>query len=171
MVVKTSTFDNSYAIGEGGAIHAGNVQVLQSSFNNCNSGDFGGAVVIRNGEAVIEECDFTYCATVNSGGCLYSDHGLNPYNLTVVGSQFDHCSCSRKECIGGAITVNEGNDYFSITDSSITSSFAASGFGGGIAVVLNNNHGVISDVMISNTSAHTGGAIYVAGTFMCLLFR
>ena len=161
VVIYNSTLNNNNATEYGGAIYIkkGNVTVNGSSFiNNSATKGFGGAIFVNTGIVTVINGSSFINNTANFDGGTICIGGTG--DVIVNGSYFT----DNYAYTGGAICINGTGDVTVINGSSFINNTAESGFGGAIytengSVAVTNGSSFINNTVESGD----GGAIYVNG--------
>ena len=125
--VHHCVFHNSQSHSQkGGAIYASRTLLLveQSTFTNCSSTLYGGAIYELDGECVVKQCCSEICYSEQNGQFVYTSHkNLVQYQSKVLESSASHSMNGQTPSYGsilyfynGAINVDKMNISNSICD-------------------------------------------------------
>jgi len=142
--------------GYGGALYAGNsgeLEIIDSTFENNTANDDGGAVYIYNSnDATISGSTFTNNETSYNGGAIYA---YSAKNVSIIDSVISGNSAAGR---GGGVYFYMGNDYAvniigCTLDSNVSSEYGgAADFSADLSVVISNT-------TVSNNSANGGAGL------------
>lgn len=189
--IENSTFVNSTAAYGGAVTfsqHVVNASITGSSFTACRAHKHGGCIFVdtENSAISIFGCQFTDSIAVGGvGGAVAlddrnqdiriasssfsgtsADHGggvsvgTGNSNVSLSGLSFQHCTSQRG---GGAIALNTSNHHLTIAGCTIRDCHVLKddGDGGGIYAHADNQHLLVTDTSISDSSAYIGGGISI----------
>ena len=180
----TQIISNTAALSGGGAHVLGAVSAVNGWFERNQSNGGGGGGALRSGELTLINTVFLSNTTSrDGGGALVAGSPGSSGNATITGGRFEDNRCTNVEwCNGGGLSVagvltSVGTDYFHNTavgdgggarafDAYLTGGLFqdnASGYGGGIYVVLPQTLHMTGTHFVSNTAAFMGGGAYAIG--------
>ncbi len=142
----------------GGALYAANdgeLEIIDSTFeNNTSTGDGGAVYIYNNDDATISGSTFTNNETLYDGGAIY---GQNVYDVTIVDCSITGNSAGDD---GGGLSFYQNNPaVLSITDTTIDANDAANN-GGGLNVEADGPLIVnITNSTVSNNTAEASAGI------------
>ncbi len=150
-IISNSNFTDEYANYGGSMFITGNYpNIINSTFENCESNSFAGAVYLYDGyTANIEDSTFKSNKAGRSAGAIYVDHSYT----TIRNSTFED---NYAKGAAGAIGIFYNN--VKIIDSTFNSNEAV--YHGG-AVYVDTYRVTIDNSTFTNNSAPSGGGVYM----------
>ena len=183
LVVESSSFENCYALHNGGAISHGidnnsqnrvSTLIKGSTFNGCKTTGkntaygYGGSVHTQAQSVTLLDSEIRNSSSVHHGGGLYCQNNANSSNTTISGSTFENCFVIRDDGRGGAIDCR--NKQLTVSTTTISNCYANS-YSGAIHMEKDDNGGnrnlvlnITDGTVISECYANQGGAIYLRDT-------
>ena len=139
-------------ITNGGAIYIknGNAIISNTNFINNTANKFGGAIYIKNGSVINSNTNFINNTANESGGAIYIKNG----NVTNTNTNFIN---NYAYIWGGALCIIDGNVIN--TNTNFTSNTAE--YDGGAIYIKNGTATITNTNFIKSTSLWSGGTIYI----------
>lgn len=124
------------------------------SFNNGYAGAYGGALQVTSASAplTVRGCDFTGNSAGTYGGAIYTTGGITLSRCTFT---------SNRAANGGAVLAQGPRSV--ITDCTFRTNAATQHYGGGLLALSSGQTEIERCAFLSNTSAHSGGALVQQG--------
>ncbi|KAA6386195.1 MAG: hypothetical protein EZS28_018278, partial [Streblomastix strix] len=165
-IINTSFKNIKQEDGAGAAInaqlnHGNNLKIYeQSSFTNCISSYYGGAISIEiysEQQLELNEITITNCSGPIGGGiyCLVNDKG----KLIISSTQFKNCTCIDGQGGGIFVRLNGINSKCLLSETVMEN--CTSSIGGGIHARLNNGELKLNGVNMTNCTSSQGGGLYL----------
>ena len=155
-IIANSTFDRNSASEDGGAIYLKGSEgiLVDSNFTNNRARHYG-ALYMESIKGIMDKCIFANNGATESAGAI---GWVKEENGTIRGSKFINNSAP----IGGAIYVNNANEFYISTSDFVNNT--ASLNGGAIYWDSGINGSITVSSFINNNATENGGALYFNGT-------